>query len=271
MLARPFTEHSMEGEVRGQIRAWNFAMQGKWSQVDIAGYAADAYDPANAARPTLAILFLHGVGLETLRDRPAFTRLFEELGLPCICPHGKRSWWDDRVCQEFDANLTPERHLLDNVMPWIQERWNILPPGIGLLGISMGGQGALRLAFKHPRTFPAVAAISSAIDYHELYGQGTPIDAMYSSKEQCRQNTAPMHVHPAECPPHVFFCIDPADLPWYRGNDRLHEKLAALGVPHQHDLTTRAGGHSWDYFNYMAERAIRFVHQGLVAQSRRLL
>jgi S-formylglutathione hydrolase FrmB len=51
----------------------------------------------------------------------------------------------------------------------------------------------------------------------------------------------------------------------------LHEKLGALGIPHECDLATEAGGHSWEYFNHMAERAIRFVHQGLVAQSRRLL
>src|SRR5262249_29656751 len=113
--------------------------------------------------------------------------------------------------------------------------------------------------------------ISSAIEYHELYGQGTPLDDMYDSKEQCRQDTAPMHVHPSHYSPHIFFCIDPDDELWYRGNDRLDEKLNALGVPHEKDLTTRAGGHSWEYFNHMAERAIRFLHAGLARESRRLL
>ena len=135
----------------------------------------------------------------------------------------------------------------------------------------MGGQGALRLAFKYPQLFPVVAAIAPAIEYHELYGQGTPLDEMYDSKEQCRQDTAIMHVPPHHPPPHIFFCIDPADSRWFRGNDRLHEKLNALGVPHQADLTTRAGGHSWDYFNHMAERVERFVYAGLEQESRRLL
>jgi S-formylglutathione hydrolase len=135
----------------------------------------------------------------------------------------------------------------------------------------MGGQGALRLAFKYPESFPVVGAISSAVDYHELYGQGMAIDEMYDSKEQCRQDTATLHIHPSQYPPHIFFCIDPDDTSWYRGNDRLHEKLSALGVPHEIDLTTRAGGHSWDYFNHMAERAVRFVYAGLEQESRRLL
>jgi len=135
----------------------------------------------------------------------------------------------------------------------------------------MGGQGALRLAFKHPQLFPVVAGISSALDYYEHYGQGSTIDAMYTSKEQCRQDAALMHVPPTGYPAHIFFCIDPADARWFRGNDRLHEKLNALGIPHEVDLTTTAGGHSWDYFNHMAERTIRFVYAGLEKESRRLL
>jgi S-formylglutathione hydrolase len=240
-----------------------------WSRADIAGKPADIYDPPGA--PRFGVLYQHGIGLETLASADTFTRLFAELRLACVCPHGQRSWWADRVCAEFDPKVTPERYLLDAVLPFFAERWGLRPRAIGLLGISMGGQGALRLAFKHPDTFPVVAAISPAIEYHERYNEGSPLDDMYDSKEQCRQDTAPMHIHPSHFPPHIFYCIDPTDAAWYRGNDRLHEKLAALGVPHQIDLTTRAGGHSWDYFNHMAERAVRFLHAGLEHESRRLL
>ena len=246
-------------------------MDGTWTCVTIAGKPADVYDPPGPARPRFGVLFLHGAGRETLAGNAAFTELFAELRLACVCPHGERSWWGDRLCAEFDTALTPERYLLDRVLPYFAERWGLRPRAIGLLGISMGGQGALRLAFKHAELFPAVAAISSALDYHDLYGRGTPLDEMYDSKEQCRQDTALMHVPPYHAPPHVFFCIDPDDTAWYRGNDRLHEKLNALGVAHTLDLTTRAGGHSWDYFNHMAGVAVRFLNAGLEHESRRLL
>ncbi len=129
----------------------------------------------------------------------------------------------------------------------------------------------MRLAFKHARRFPVVAAIAPALEYHQLYGQGTPIDEMYDSKEQCRQDTAILHVPPHDYPPHIFFCTDPDDADWYRGADRLHEKLNALGVPHECDLATRRGGHSWNYYEGMAERAVRFLEKGLEQESRRLL
>lgn len=244
-------------------------MNGTWNAVEIAGKQADAYDPP--APPRFALIYLHAGDLATLRGRLAFTRPFDELRLACVCPRAGWSWWADRICPEFDSTLTPERYVLDHVLPFCRDRWGLAPPAVGLLGVSMGGQGALRLAFKHPQLFPAVAAISSSVDYHEWYGHGTTLDQMYDSKEQCRQDTAPMHVHPSEYPAHVFFSVDPDDERWFRGNDRLHEKLAALGVPHQADLATRAGGHAWTYFEHQADRAVRFLHAALVEQSRRLL
>jgi pimeloyl-ACP methyl ester carboxylesterase len=245
-------------------------MTGTWSHLDIAGKPADIFEPADTPKPRFGLLYLHPLGLETLRDNPVYTHLLQELQMVCVCPHAQRCWWADRVCPEFDAELTPQQFILNHVLPFFQ-RWNLNPPAIGLFGISMGGQGALRLAFQYPKTFPVAAGIASALDYHELYGQGSALDEMYNSKEQCRQDTALMHVPPYNPPPHLFFSIDPADVAWYRGNDRLHEKLSALGVPHTCDLTTQAGGHSWDYFNHMAERALRFVYNGLDHESRRLL
>ncbi len=246
-------------------------MNGTWTREDVGEKPADVYEPGGGARPRFGVLYLHDVDGETLADRPAFTNLFDELRLACVCPHGRRCWWTDRPCPEFDAQLTPERHLLTNVLPYFEWRWGFRPGAVGLLGIGMGGQGALRLAFRHAKFFPAVAAISPALDFQDWYGRGLPLDEMYDSREQCRQDTAVLHVNPTDYPPHIFFCVDPTDLECYRGNDRLHEKLTALGVPHEVDFTTRAGGHSWDYFNHMAGRAVRFVHAGLEQRSRRLL
>jgi S-formylglutathione hydrolase len=245
-------------------------MSGTWTSVEIAGKPADVFDP-RGGRPRFGTIFLHGTGLETLRTSQTYTRVLDELGLACVCPHGGRCWWTDRICSEFDAAITPEHYLINEILPFFGNRWQLKPRAIGVHGVSMGGQGALRLAFRHPSLFPVVAGISSAIDYHELYGQGTPIDEMYDSKEACRQDTAILHVPPSGYPPHIFFCIDPDDVKWYRGNDRLHEKLDALGIPHEADLTTRAGGHSWQYFDHMAERVERFIVNGLEQESRRLL
>jgi len=245
-------------------------MQGQWRTEQVAGHPVHFYAPPSGGRGR-AIIYLHPVGQELLHDRPAFTSVLDDLGLPCACPEGKLTWWSDRVCRDFDPVLTAERWLVEHVTPAVVSKYEVAMSRVGLLGISMGGQGALRLAFKHPRVFPAVAALAAAIDYHQFHGLGYTLDEMYDSKEQCRQDTAIMHIHPSDYPPHIFFAIDPTDGDWFRGNDRLHEKLNALGIPHVCDLRTQAGGHSWTYFDHLAGRAIRFLDEGLQAQSRRLL
>jgi S-formylglutathione hydrolase len=239
-----------------------------WQSVTIGGKSATLFEPAGG--PRYGVIYLHTYNQEALAGNADFTKLFEELKLGCVCPPGGRCWWVDRICAEFDSTVSPERFILQSIAPFLRQRWQLGPRGIALLGIDMGGQGALRLAFKRPNEFPVVAAIAPSIEYHELYWSGTPIDELYASKEECRQDTAPMHIHPTEFPPHMFFATDPLD-PWSRGADRLHEKLAALGIAHECDLDTKAGGHTWDYFNAMAPPAVRFLATGLERESRRLV
>lgn len=243
-------------------------MSGAWSRLNVAGKPAEVYDPPG--KPHFGVLFLHGLDNTPLHAGPIFTPLLARASLACVCPWGGPSWWTDRPCPDFDPELTAEAYLLEHVVPFFRTRWGLGPRALGLLGVSMGGQAALRLAFRHPQLFAIVAALAPTLDIHELYGQGTPLDSMYDSKEQCRQDTAPLHLQPGQTPPHLFFCMDPDD-PWWAGCDRLREKLAALGAAHEVDLTTRAGGHGWDYFNHQATRTVQFLQHGLEQQSRRLL
>ena len=206
------------------------------------------------------ILYLHGVHLQRLQDKTPFMEAFDQHGLPVIAPHTQRSWWTDRICAEFDPELTAEAHVLDNVVPFIRQRWQLAEGGIGLLGTSMGGQGALRLAYKRPSIFPVVAAISPAIDYQLRFEEGDEtLPLMYRDAEQARQDTALLHIHPLNWPRHQFFCCDPNDYPWFVSAERLRMKLGSLGVPFECDLETTGGGHGFEYYNQMAEKTVGFL------------
>ena len=242
---------------------------GTWSQVEIAGKQADIYEPRQAADHGQVILHLHGHSLQTLKDNPAFSAELERHGLPAICPHGSRSWWTDVACREFDSEVTPLDYLCDEIVPYIAGRWGTKPPAIGLMGISMGGQGALQLAYRRPREFPVVAAIAPAIDFHNWHGQGLPLDEMFSSREAARQATVTLQVHPLNWPRHQLLVCDPTDEDWFEGVDRLAMKLSSTGIPFEADLETSAGGHDWTYFDAMAPRVLEFVAAGLEKESRR--
>lgn len=231
-----------------------------WSEIEIAGHPCDLFEPAQPNPHGYVLIYLHGVHLQRLTDKSEFCRLFRQHGLPVIAPMTQRSWWTDRICPEFDPELTAEQHLLQNVLPYVKQRWGAESPKIGLWGTSMGGQGALRLAYKYPGLFPVTAAISPAIDFQYRWEDGDEVlQQMYPDPESARQETALLYIHPLNWPRHQFFCCDPEDTRWWDGADRLRMKLASLGVPFQCDLETSGGGHGFEYYNRMAEQSIGFL------------
>lgn len=132
-------------------------------------------------------------------------------------------------------------------------------------GIGMGGQAAVRLGLRHPDRVAVAAAIDAAFDFHDLYGRGTALDALFPSRERARQDTAVLHLNPARWP-HLWFAADPAG-PWHRGADRLHEKLTAYGVPHACDLDTTGPDHTAKKLPEM----VAFVAAALQQEARRLM
>ncbi len=244
-------------------------MQGTWSHIEIAGKPADVYEPHQPAREPRVVLFLHGHGQERLAGNAVFTEEFERHGLRVVCPEGKRSWWLDRICTEFDAEITPMTYLRNSVVPFIEQQWNAHPPAIALLGVSMGGQGVLQFAYREARRFPVVAAISPAIDFHRAFGQGLPLDQMFSSAEDTRQETAVLKIHPLNWPKHQLLVCDPKDEYWFESSERLSLKLHSSGIPFESDFQTSKGGHSWQYFNHMAPKVVKFLAEGLDQESRR--
>jgi len=218
------------------------------------------------------VIYLHGVHQNRLSDKREFTEAFDRHMLRVICPRTERSWWTDRICEEFDPHVTAERYVREPVVAWMAEQWGVRPPQIGLLGTSMGGQGGLRMAFKYPSTFPVVAAISPAIDYHLRMDEGDEtLPLMYADREAARQDTATLHVHPLNWPRHLWFCCDPVDRRWHESADRLRMKLSALGIPFAFDLETSGGGHGFEYYGRMAAKAVEFLAVELEAERRRVV
>lgn len=227
-----------------------------WQRITIAGKPADVFDPPSAL--PFAILYLHDELAATPATDAALTAELRARRLRCVAPIAGQSWWVDRVAPAFDPALTAERHLLNNVTPWIESTWKLAPRAVAVAGGGMGGQGAVRLGLRHPARFPIVASLNGAFDFHEHYGRGTSLDALYRTREEARQDTAVLHVHGHDWPPHIWFACAPAS-EWYRGNDRLHEKLVAIGVPHTAELNGADAG-----------AMLAFVVAALERESRRL-
>lgn len=244
-----------------------------WSEVTVSGHGCRVFEPDAPSPHGYTVVYLHCSRSASLRGYPAFMREFERHGLRVIEPVTGLSWWTDRIWPEFDPHISAEAYVLDRVVPYIADRWNARPPQLALLGVSMGGQGALRMAYKHPNIFPTVAAISPAVDFQKRIDEGIDpgLDLMYRDVEDARQDTATLHIHPLNWPRHQFFCCDPADIRWHESADRLRMKLWSLGVPFEYDLETSAGGHSFEYASHMAPRAIEFIAKSLEQERLRVV
>lgn len=222
-----------------------------WLEIQIGGKPALALEPAQAVGPVL--LFLHDA-----RGTPpdAIAGLTDQLlqrRWCCLAPAAGCSWWLQHRCEAFDPQISPEEHLLQRVLPWLGQHWNASPHRLALFGIGMGGQGAIRLALRHPEHFPIAASIDGALDLQEAWGHGTPLDAVYPNREAARRDSALMHLQQSRWPEELWFACAPSSY-WYRGNDRLQEKLLAYGVPHTAILhrEEQPEGFIPDLFEYLA-------------------
>ena len=238
--------------------------QDNWTTDTIAGHPCEIYSSPRPGEHDYLVLYLHDADEVTLRDQPAAMQQLNERGLHAVCPLTGPTWWSDRVCPEFDPDVPTQHYILSSVLAWIERTFGCRPPRIALWGTGMGGQGALRLAYKFPDSFPVVAAVSPAIDFQLRWIEGDPVlTRMYVDAEAARQDTAILHIHPLNWPRHQFFCCDPADNRWWDGADRLRMKLASIGIPHECDLETSGGGDQAAYGAAMAPRVVSFLHQWL--------
>ncbi len=250
------------------------AGRGIWSEASVSGHTCELFEPAVKNPNQYVVLYLHGVHQGSLQQQQPFIDQFEKHGLSVVAPRTGRSWWVDRLCPEFDAQISAQQFVLQHMLPFIHERLGAEPPRIALLGTSMGGQGALRYAYLFPDLFPVVAAISPAIDFQkrlEEPEEGDPLLEMYDDPEAARQDTAILHIHPLNWPRRQFFCCDPVDYRWFDSADRLRMKLGSIGIPFECDLESSAGGHGFSYYNHMAGKAVRFLVQGLDSEHLRVI
>jgi S-formylglutathione hydrolase FrmB len=135
-------------------------------------YLPAGYDAGATQRPPRrypVLYFLHGLGdnEQTLFNGGGWS-LFDDLrkqhkmgDFLIVTPEGRRSFYIDSA----DGSVRYSDFFLQEFLPHIEGKYRVLPgrAGRAISGISMGGYGALRMAFAHPELFSAVSAQSAAL------------------------------------------------------------------------------------------------------------
>jgi len=145
-----------------------------------------------------------------------------------------------------------------------------------LLGVSMGGYAALRIALKEPGLFAAVAAHSAMLltqpparedgagrwhmdAFHGAFGD--PIDAALWSAADPLQLAQMADAKTA--PALAFDCGAQDRFGLFAGNEALHRALDARGITHEFALPP--GDHGYEYVRGVLPRSLRFLASRLGA------
>ncbi|KVL97315.1 esterase [Burkholderia stagnalis] len=205
----------------------------------------------NAAERFPAVYVLHGSGGDHT-DWTANTRIGEladRYHVILVMPDGGReSWYLD---SPFETGSRYETFVGKEVVSYVDAHFRTIATkrARAITGLSMGGFGALRIALDRPDAFGAAGSISGAVDPRACDDEPR-IDHVFGDRTR----------HPsfwnrsAIVESALTFAYAQMDLTIDCGTDdtlvgsnrTLHERLVALGVPH--DYAERPGGHTWDYW-----------------------
>ena len=212
----------------------------------------DDYAHGNRNERFPAVYVLHGSG-GNHADWTENTRigdLADRYHVILVMPDGGReSWYID---SPFDPRSRYETYVGSEVVSYIDMHFRTIArrDARAITGLSMGGFGALRIALDRRDTFGAAGSISGAVDprYSEdepgiahVFGDPTRHASFWNSNAIVDSAQDFEHTH-------IALTIDCGVSDYFvQSNRTLHEKLVALGVPH--DYAERPGGHTWSYWS----------------------
>lgn len=166
-----------------------------------------------------------------------------------VCPDGGfGSWyWDSPV----DPTSKYETFVSDELVKSIDSKYKTIKTrkGRAITGLSMGGHGALYLAFRHQDVFGAAGSISGGVDIRPFpnnWDMAKRLGTYSEQPERWEKNTV-INMLNLLTPNSLAIVIDCGTEDFFfKVNQNLHEQLLYRNIPH--DYYTRPGAHTWPYW-----------------------
>lgn len=235
------------------------------------------------------LYFLHGMnGNEREFERrgvaAAISKMREEGKIGefiIVSPAGENSFY-----LNAKNGVRYEDAIIKDLIPYIEKNYRAIgtPSARSIQGISMGGWGALCLAFKHPEMFSTVTAHCAALVPElphpqggdrrsqfllQLIGRifGDPPDEEYFKANNpifvVEQNLAAIKKSRIKI---YFDCGEQDRYGFQEPNKAFDEKLTKLGLAHEFHMFP--GGHGWEYMISVADHSYAFLWEAFKANDK---
>lgn len=184
-----------------------------------------------------------------------------------VCPDGGfDSWyWDTE-----STNYFYETFITKELLPYAESKYGAPVDRMhrGITGLSMGGHGALYLAFRHQDLFACAGSTSGGVDIR-------PFPNNWNMKKHLGEYRENVDVWDSHTVMELTHLIQPGSLKlfidcgtedfFFRVNEKLHEKLTYMNVPHHYQ--TMPGKHDGQYWSKSIDYQMAFFHQCFAAAS----
>ncbi len=198
------------------------------------------------------VYLLHGYSgnyADWITKVPAIKKLSDQYNVIIVCADGNfGSWYFD---SPVDSSWRYETYVSKELVNYVDDHYATIKDrkSRAITGLSMGGHGALYLAFKHQDMFGAAGSMSGGVDIRPFPLNWNLSDRLGTYKDHpdnWEKNTVT----------NLLYLLTPGSLSitfdcgkddfFYGVNKTLDEKLWERNIPH--DFTVRPGGHTWEYW-----------------------
>ena len=204
-----------------------------------------------SSNPLPVVYLLHGYSGNArswLEINPDIKKIADRDQMIIVCPDGKNSWyWDSpkNPSSRFETFVSKELiEYVDSHYPTIKNK-----KGRAITGLSMGGHGAMFLAFRHKDTYGAVGSTSGGVDIRPFpnnWEMAKQIGNESENRELWETHTAINEIDRlANGDLAIIFDCGYSDF-FFEVNNLFHQKLLKYKI--DHDFYVRPGAHNGEYW-----------------------
>ncbi len=174
-------------------------------------------------------------------------QLSSQYNVIIVCPDGQDSWYFD---SPIDPKMQFETYVSKELVSYIDSHYRTYATPLmrAISGLSMGGHGALWLAWRHPDVFNSCGSMSGGVDITKFPGKWKIPDRLgkYEENKAVWAEHSVINLVPTLKPGQNIIIDDGRDDIFYEVNCNLHDALLKQNIPH--DFTIRPGKHTWTYW-----------------------